>query len=72
MDEEEKALKVLGNLDQQEKKTYAVFIKEVHVSTRIVDAYNEEEALELAGNASFEKSLEYSYTLDEPWEVEEV
>ena len=50
---------------------FYVMIREVHISTRLVEAANVEEALHDAGGAD-EVCCEYSHTLDpDCWTVEE-
>ncbi len=54
---------------------FHVGVREVHVSTREVEATSPEEALEKAGeiDLSHEIMCEYSHTLDkEHWSVEEI
>ena len=58
---DEEALEAIKHITE-EPKEYCVFIREVHVSHRIVKAHSEGEALNLAGDAE-EHCLEYSYTL---------
>jgi hypothetical protein len=57
------------------KKTFYIGIREVHVSTRAVEAESEEEALALIVNGvedGEEVICEYSRTLDpDTWTVEE-
>jgi len=51
---------------------YKVLIREVHVSHRIVEAKDEKDAIEKAGDSE-EDYLEYSHTLDEhTWNVEKI
>lgn len=51
---------------------FNVLIREVHVSHREVEAKDESEAMELAGDAE-EHYCEYSHTLDrDTWTVEKV
>ena len=56
------------------KKEFHVLIREVHVSCRLVEASNPEEAIALAKEGNDEELyLEYSHTLDaDSWTVEEV
>jgi hypothetical protein len=52
-------------------KKYYVLIREVHVSTRLVEAASVEEAIHEAGGAE-EVMCEYSHTLDtDTWSVED-
>ena len=55
---------------------YHVGIREVHVSTVVVTAADEEEALKKAGEGNFDFDqidLEYSHSLDpDVWSVEKV
>ena len=52
-------------------KKWYVGIREVHVSTRLVEAETAEEALAIAGHESDEVMCEYSHTLDpDTWTVE--
>src|SRR5690606_27458149 len=56
------------------KKRYYVGIREVYVSTRVVDAESKDEAISRVrdGQVEEELDLEYSHTLDEKfWTVEE-
>lgn len=51
---------------------YYIGIREVHVSHRLVQAENANQAVELAGDTP-EEFLEYSHTLDkETWTTEEI
>lgn len=51
---------------------FLVGIREVNVSTRLVEAENEEDAKKMAGGAP-EITYEYSHTLgEETWSVERV
>ena len=45
-------------------KIYIVGVKEVHTSTRIVEADSPEQAREMAAGEGLEITCEYSYTLD--------
>jgi hypothetical protein len=45
-------------------KLYIVGVKEVHISTRLVEAETPEQAREEAASYGQEVSCEYSYTLD--------
>lgn len=45
-------------------KMYIVGVKEVHISTRIVEAESPEEARAIAAGEGLEIACEYSYTLD--------
>jgi hypothetical protein len=52
---------------------YNVMIREVHVSHRTVDAKDEKEAIEKAGEEGEETYLEYSHTLNKDmWTVEKI
>ena len=56
------------------KKKYIVGIREVHVSSREVEAENPEEAINIAKkDLGTEVMVEYSHTMEEnTWTVEEV
>lgn len=52
-------------------RRYLIGVREVHVSMREVEAYSEEEALNMADDISCEVSCEYSYTMDKDnWSIE--
>lgn len=54
-------------------KRYYVGIREIHVSTRLVEAASPDEALEKATSVDDEVYCEYSHTMDrEHWTVEEI
>lgn len=55
-------------------KKYKVFVKEIHVSTMIVEAASEAHALELVTDGGGEQeTIEYSETLDNSeWTTKEV
>ena len=57
---------------EEDARYFLVGVREVHVSTILIEAYNKEEAKRLVGEGE-EIYLEYSHTLDQNlWSVEEV